>query len=101
MMFDFTKIIGALVVLINAIIVYVLVPWIKAKASNEEMKKIRAYIKVAAYAAEQIFGANSGEEKLQYVFDELAKKGIEVERSEIEAIVYEEFNAAKRAIMED
>ena len=44
---------------------------------------------VAVYAAEQLYGAGAGKEKLIYVKGQLAKKGYKVDVDEIEAAVRE------------
>ena len=52
----------------------------------------RALVKVLVYAAEQLYGAGNGSEKLQYVRDELNRRGFEVDFDEIEAAVGEFLN---------
>jgi hypothetical protein len=48
-----------------------------------------AAVSVAVYAAEQLYGAGAGKEKLMYVKGQLAKKGYHVDIDEIEAAVRE------------
>ena len=50
---------------------------------------MRAAVSVAVYAAEQIYGAAEGKQKLLYVKGQLAKKGYIVDIDEIEAAVRE------------
>ena len=50
------------------------------------------------FAAEQIYGAGHGHEKLTWVQNRLAAAGFEVATYEIEAAVYEQLNSFK-AIM--
>jgi hypothetical protein len=50
---------------------------------------LRAAVSVAVYAAEQLYGAGAGKEKLMYVKGQLAKKGYHVDIDEIEAAVLE------------
>ena len=44
---------------------------------------------MAVYAAEQLYGAGAGKEKLMYVKGQLAKKGYRIDVDEIEAAVKE------------
>lgn len=48
---------------------------------------LRATVSVAVYAAEQLYGAGAGKNKLMYVKGQLAKKGYHVDIDEIEAAV--------------
>lgn len=89
---DLTPIFRALVLLIAALITYRLIPWIKAKTTNEQQKGIRAFVRTLVYAAEQLFGAGNGPQKLEYVKMKLAAAGFDVNIDEIEAAVKEAFN---------
>lgn len=46
-------------------------------------------IRILVYAAEQIYGAGEGSTKLQYVEEELGKRGLTVDAAAIEATVRE------------
>lgn len=46
-------------------------------------------IRILVYAAEQIYGAGKGSTKLQYVEEELDKRGLTVDAAAIEATVRE------------
>lgn len=89
---DLTPIFKALVLLIAALITYRLIPWIKAKTTNEQQKGMRALVKTLVYAAEQLFGAGNGPQKLEYVKMKLVAAGFDVDIDEIEAAVKEAFN---------
>lgn len=92
-MIDLTPIIQAVVALLAAIVTYKLIPWIKSKTTNEQQQYITATIKTLVFAAEQIYGAGNGGNKLEYVEKGLAAKGFEVDRSEIEAVIKEHLAA--------
>lgn len=92
-MIDLTPLFQALITLLGAIITYKLIPWIKARTTNEQQNMLRATIRTLVYAAEQIYGAGKGREKLDYVVAQLAAKGYTVDRAEIEAAVGEHINA--------
>lgn len=86
---DLTPIIQAIIALLAAIVTYKLIPWIKAKTTNEQQALLRAAVVTLVFAAEQIYGAGSGAEKLDYVIAELQKKGFTADRNEIEAVIKE------------
>ena len=92
-MIDFTPIIQAVIALIAAIITAKVIPWIKAKTTNEQQQLIAATVKTLVFAAEQIYGAGFGEEKFDYVQVKLLEKGFDVDRDVIEAAIKENLAA--------
>lgn len=91
-MIDLTPIFQALIALLAAIVTYKLIPWIKAKTSKTQQENIRAAVRVMVFAAEQLYGAGNGKEKLDYVVMRLRQQGIKVDTDEIEATVKEYLN---------
>ena len=91
-MIDLTPIIEALVGLLASLITVWLIPWIKAHTTNEQQATIRATVRTLVFAAEQLYGAGRGEDKLDYVVNQLMLKGIAVDRAEIEAAIKENIN---------
>lgn len=91
-MINLTPIIQALIGLLAALITYRLIPWIKAKTSNEQQAAFRALVKVLVFAAEQIYGAGKGHEKMEYVKKHLEYAGFSIDVAEIEAAVGEYIN---------
>ena len=89
---DLTPIIQAIIALLAAIITYKLIPWIKARTTNEQQAMLSAAIKTAVFAAEQMYGAGNGEKKLGYAIEWLNKRGFDADREEIEAAVKEHIN---------
>ena len=65
---DLTTIINAIIGLLAALVTYRLIPWIKAKTTNEQQAYIRALVKAGVYAAEQIYNTEGmGRQKMEYV----------------------------------
>lgn len=89
---DLTPILQAVISLIAALIAHRLIPWIKARTTTEQQAQYRAALKIAVFAAEQIFGAGHGAEKMDYALNYLREKGFDVDSREIEATVKELFN---------
>jgi hypothetical protein len=94
-MIDLTTIIEALLGLLAAIITMYVIPWLKSKTTNEQQAKIEAALRVAVCAAEQLYGAGHGKEKLEYAAEHLRSRGYEVDEDAIEAAVYNYINTFK------
>ena len=86
---DLTPIFQALIALFAAIITVKVIPWVQARTTAQQQALLSAAVKVAVYAAEQIYGTGAGKQKLLYVKGQLAKKGYHVDIDEIEAAVRE------------
>ena len=86
-MIDLTPIFEVVIALIAALITYKLIPWIKARTTNEQQALLQATVKTLAYAAEQLYGAGKGAAKLDYVMTELEKRGFTADRAAVEAAV--------------
>ena len=89
---NLTPIIQAIITLLAALITYKLIPWIKARTSEAQQNNLRAAVRVLIFAAEQIYGAGQGKEKLEYVKEKLAEAGYAIDIDEIEAAVGEYLN---------
>jgi len=89
---NLTPILQALIGLLAALITYRLIPWIKAHTTQAQRDQINAAIKIAVFAAEQIYGAGKGAEKLDYATAWLHEHGYDISRAEIEATVYDYMN---------
>lgn len=90
---DLTPIIQAIIALLAAIITTKVIPWLKAKTTNEQQAMLKATIKTLVFAAEQLYGAGEGEAKMDYVIAQLEEKGFTADRAEIEAAVKENLTA--------
>lgn len=92
-MIDLTPVFQAIIALLAAIITYKLIPWIKSKCTENQLKQLRIAADIAVYAAEQLFGAGCGAEKLEYALGILEHQGFKVDdrvlRAAIEDAVYQ------------
>ena len=94
-MINLTGAINAILALLAAVITYKVIPWIKAKTTNEHQMFIEATVRTLVFAAEQIYGAGHGREKMDYVVQKLEEKGYTVDTDDIEAAVYNYLNGDK------
>lgn len=95
MKIDLTPIVRAFIALLAALITWKVIPWINARTTKEQKANLQAVIRTLVFAAEQIYGAGKGAEKLDYVIAWLDKHGYKADRSEIEAAVYQAFNSVQ------
>ena len=97
-MIDLTPIFQAVIALLAALITYKLIPWIKARTTDQQQDNLYAAARIAVFAAEQLYGAGQGEEKLDYALAALKRAGFnldkELVRESIEKVV-SEMNMAK------
>ena len=89
---NLTPLFQAIVALLCALVTYKLIPWIKARTTEQQQNNLRATIKILVFAAEQLYGAGKGEEKLRYVKQQLQMRGFDIDVPEIEAAVGEFIN---------
>lgn len=89
---DLTPIFQAVIALLAAIVTYKLIPWIKSKTTEQQQILLRSVVSTLVFAAEQMYGAGKGAEKLDYVVTELNKRGYTADRAAIEAAVREQIN---------
>lgn len=90
-MIDLTDIITAVLGLIAALITYYLIPWLKERTTAQQQERLTGIYKTVVFAAEQIWGAGHGQEKLEYAVSRLKEKGIKVDIDMIEALVRQNF----------
>ena len=91
-MIDLTPIFQAVIALLAALVTYKLIPYIKAHTNGQQQQNLYAAARIAVYAAEQLYGAGQGDEKLEYALEALKNAGFRVDaslaRQAIEDAVY-------------
>lgn len=90
-MIDLTTLINALIALMAAVITAFVIPWIRSKTTAQQRELLESVVRTLVFAAEQLYGAGRGEEKLQYVIDRLRMQGYTVDLALIEATVNTNF----------
>ena len=86
-MVDFTPLVQAVITLAAAAITVFLIPWLKERYGNETLAKARHWVQIAVYAAEKLYGAGNGDQKLEYAEAFLAQHKIKLDTSELIALV--------------
>ena len=86
-MLDVTPILEAIIALAASAITIFLIPWLKKRFGNEKMENIRGLVEIAVYAAEKLYGAGNGDQKLEYAEAFLARHKIKLDTAELIAMV--------------
>ena len=85
---DLTPILEALALLVAAVISAVVVPYIKGKTTTAQQQEINSWVKIAVFAAEQIFnGSGRGNEKKTYVQNFIAERGFKLDETRVDALI--------------
>ena len=86
-MIDLTPLLQAVIALLASIITLKVIPWIKARTTAQQQVLLQSTTEILVRAAEQLYDSGKGQDKLQYVQDELARRGYQVDSAAIEAAV--------------
>lgn len=86
---DITQIVSLIIAVLGLLFTSIFMPYAKSKASKEQLELIYKAVKIAVYAAEQLFGSGNGFKKKQYVIEYLASKGLYVD----EEVISSDLNA--------
>lgn len=84
MQIDLTQIVLAIIALIGGLLTRYVIPNIKANTNANKMQLIRAAVKSAVYAVEQMYKSTPGQEKKQKVIEMLAKQGYIIDVNNVE-----------------
>lgn len=84
MTIDLTQIILAILTFLFGLLMRYVIPSIKSKTSANQMELIRAAVKSAVYAVEQLYKSKPGQEKKQMVLDFLREQGYVLEDKQVE-----------------
>ena len=86
-MIDFTPLVEALITLAVTAITVFLIPWLRERYGTEKLAKAQGWVQVAVLAAEKLYGAGKGDEKLAYVENFLEEHNIVLDMDALRALV--------------
>lgn len=98
---DLTPILQLVIMLLSALITAFVIPWIKSKASAQQLEALASVTRTAVFAAEQVYGSGWGREKLRYAEEYIRKKGYTVDVDLIEATVRQHFGHLESDITDE
>lgn len=96
-MIDFTPIVEALIGLAVTAITVFLIPWLRERYGNETLEKAKGWVQIGVLAAEKLYGAGKGDEKLVYVSNFLAQHKIKLDVEALKALVNAEIKKMEQA----
>ena len=89
-MTNLTPIVAALIFLLSALISAFVIPYLRARTTKEQLDEAMFWVRHFVEAAEQIYTANDGEAKKNYVLNKLTEKGYEIDLDELSDLVESE-----------
>lgn len=99
-MLDFTPLVEAIIALATTAITIFFIPWLRERYGNETLEKARNWVQIAVYAAEKVYGAGNGEQKLAYAEQMLAKHKIKLDTETLLAMVDAEIKKMEQTDVE-
>lgn len=97
-MTDITPIVNVVIALVGVVITTILIPYIKGRITAAQSYRVAVIIRTLVQAAEQIYGAGTGADKLAYVAAMLGKYGIKVDANDVTDTVRAQIEAAVLAL---
>ena len=82
-----TSLVEALIAVLIAVAMRYLIPWLKTKMSKDQEETLYTIVSIAVMAAEKLYGAKKGDDKLAYVERYLEARGIRVDTMRLKAYV--------------
>ena len=102
---NITQILLGLILILGGLFTLIVWPYIKAHVSSEQLSMLAGIAQTVVFAAEKIFGAKMGEDKLAYALNLakrlLEKKGLTFEEDVIRAAIeaqVEQLNLDQKAV---
>lgn len=96
-MIDLTPILIAIIDLAVAAITTFLIPWLIERYGNEKLEKAKKWVQIAVFAAEKVYGAGHGDQKLAYAEQVLAEHKIKLDLKTIKTMVDAEIKKMEQA----
>lgn len=96
-MIDFTPLVEALITLAVTAISVFLIPWLRERYGTEKLAKAQGWVQVAVLAAEKLYGAGKGDEKLAYVENFLEEHNIILDMDALRVLVNAEIKKMENA----
>ena len=102
---NITQILLGLILILGGVFTLIVWPYIRAHVSSEQLSMLAGIAQTVVFAAEKIFGAKMGEDKLAYALNLakklLEKKGLTFEEDVIRAAIeaqVEQLNLDQKAV---
>lgn len=86
-MIDLTPIINAIILLLGALAVRYLVPWLKANTTAEERKDLFFWADIAVQAAQQLYYQQDGASRKEYAQFIMMQHGFDISEPEVDAAI--------------
>ncbi|MBQ7487529.1 MAG: hypothetical protein IJT77_08570 [Clostridia bacterium] len=84
---DLTPLVALLLSVLLTVMAASVLHMVRTRTNEDQQAMLRTWVHIAVYAAEKLYGAGRGSEKLQYVRDLLEEKGFTLDIETLEAMV--------------
>ena len=84
---DLTTVVVGGIALLSAVLTVTLVPWLKGKVSEQELRELLKWVEIAVMAAQQLYHQLDGAKRKAYVFRFLTEKGYQVDTQEVDSAI--------------
>ena len=84
---DITMILQAVIYLLLAIVMMIVIPWLKKQVGAENMDELMRWVEIGVAAAEQLYTAAQGAQKKQYVLEFVRSKGLKIDEASLDAAI--------------
>ena len=98
-MIDSTPLVEALITLAVTAITVFLIPWLRERYGTEKLAKAQGWVQVAVLAAEKLYGAGKGDEKLAYVENFLEEHNIILDMDALRVLVNAEIKKMESMVL--
>ena len=98
-MIDSTPLVEALITLAVTAITVFLIPWLRERYGTEKLAKAQGWVQVAVLAAEKLYGAGKGDEKLAYVENFLEEHNIILDMDALRVLVNAEIKKMESIVL--
>ena len=86
-MIDLTSILTGVVTLLSAVVTAFLIPLIKEKTNDHQLKNLMSLVELTVAAAEQVLPMKDGAKRREFVLDFLESKGYDIDNAAVDVAI--------------
>lgn len=84
---DWKLLIEIVLLALTGMVCALVLPWLRERLGAEKLKTLWKWVCLCVQAAEQLFGANAGEKKKQYVRQEMKNLNLKADEQTLEVLI--------------
>ena len=87
MVMDLTDLLMAVTALLGAVLARYLLPWLRARTTQQQREDLLTWAEIAVSAAQQLYHQSGGERRLRHALSVLSEQGFDVDQTQVRAAV--------------